>query len=132
MPRVLIADDYAPLRHALKTVLFGHDEWVVCGEAADGAQAMEMASDLKPDVILLDFRMPEMNGLEAAGQILRANPAVPVVLYTLGEHQPLESKAKDLGVSRVISKGDLFCELIFNLDELFGRALSPVGPLGIP
>jgi DNA-binding NarL/FixJ family response regulator len=128
MPRVLIADDYAPLRDALKTVLFSRRSWVICGEAADGAQAVDMASALKPDLVLLDFLMPKINGLQAAEQILRTHPTVPIVLYTLHKHQLLESKAKALGVRRVIAKGDIFCELIASLEELFGPALSPVGP----
>ena len=67
--RFLIADDSGPLRKALKTVIEGHPDWKVCGEAANGSEAVVLAKDLSPDIIVLDLTMPLMNGLEAARQI---------------------------------------------------------------
>lgn len=121
MPRVLIADDNQFLRDALKAVVFDKkSNWTVCGEAANGGEAVEMAAKLHPDVILLDFQMPVMNGLSAAKQILRDSPSVPIVLYTLHKNTVLESQAKSLGVRTVLSKAESFSDLMANLEIILG------------
>ena len=74
MPRVLIADDHTVLRHGLRLILNQADGLTVVGEAADGEEAIALALELQPDVILMDLNMPELNGLEATRQILQENP----------------------------------------------------------
>lgn len=121
MPRVLIADDNQFLRDALKAVVFDKkSNWTVCGEAANRGEAVEMAAKLHPDVILLDFQMPVMNGLSAAKQILNDSPSVPIVLYTLHKNAVLESQTKSLGVRTVISKVESFSDLMANLEIILG------------
>jgi DNA-binding NarL/FixJ family response regulator len=90
-----------------------------------------MASELKPDVIVLDFAMPMLNGIEAAQEILKAMPRVPIVLYTLHKNSQLELDAHSIGISRVISKGEDFNALIATLQELFVAHTKPLGPLGL-
>lgn len=121
MPRVLIADDNQFLRDALKAVVFDRRKnWTVCGEASDGGEAVAMAAELHPDVILLDFQMPVMNGLNAAEKILHESPSVPIVLYTLHKNSLLESQAKSLGVRTVLSKADSFSDLVASLEIILG------------
>lgn len=121
MPRVLIADDNQFLRDALKAVVFEKkNNWTVCGEAANGGEAVEMAAKLHPDVILLDFQMPVMNGLSAAKQILYDSPSVPIILYTLHKNALLESQAKSVGVRTVVSKAESFSDLMANLEIILG------------
>jgi DNA-binding NarL/FixJ family response regulator len=120
MPRVLIADDNQFLRETLKAVVFDRRDWTVVGEAADGGEAVEMAAKLHPDVILLDFQMPVMNGLSAARKILKDSPFVPIVLYTLHKNDFLESQAKSAGVRSVVSKVDSFEDLVARLEGIFG------------
>lgn len=118
MPRVLIADDNEALRRAIKNLLVEDDGWIIVGEAANGAEAVELAGKTEPDVILLDFQMPTMNGLDAAKRIVASNPSVPVAMYTLHQSEFFESQAKAAGVRKVISKTDLFSALPASLSEL--------------
>ncbi|HXF13437.1 MAG TPA: response regulator transcription factor [Terriglobales bacterium] len=121
MPRVLIADDNSTLREALKNILVSRDGWVIAAEASNGAEAVELAATSEPDVILLDFQMPVMNGLDAAKKIIAKNPAIPVAMYTLHQGDFFESQAKAVGVRKVILKTDLFSALSTSLHELVDR-----------
>jgi len=103
--RILIADDSAKVRQLLKALLETHIGWQVCGEAANGMEAVERAADLKPDVIVLDLSMPGMDGLRAASQIAAVSPRPPILIFT--QHAvPPEAKleAKKQGVTEVINK----------------------------
>ena len=73
--RILLVDDHPVVRQGLKTLLEGHSEWEVIGEAADGVEAVEKAEDLQPDVMVLDVTMPRMNGIEACRSIAPAPSA---------------------------------------------------------
>jgi DNA-binding NarL/FixJ family response regulator len=106
MARILIADDREAMRIALKTLFVLRPNWEICGEAEDGREAVAMATDLQPDVIVLDFKMPIANGLQAAYEICRNLPATAIVMYTLYKSVQLESVARSAGVRRVIAKED--------------------------
>jgi DNA-binding NarL/FixJ family response regulator len=73
--RILIADDHELVRQGLRTLLAAPPAWEVCGEAADGVEAIEKAAQLLPDIVLLDVSMPRLSGLEAAGAICRGGRA---------------------------------------------------------
>lgn len=119
MPRVLIADDNDTVRKALRgTFIDAGDEWNVCGEAANGLEAVQLVARLKPDVVLLDFQMPVMNGLDAAREIAKNNPSLPIAMYTLHQNTIFEKQAYAFGVRRVISKTDVFSALIPSLAAL--------------
>ena len=105
MARILIADREA-MRIALKTLFVLRPNWEICGEAEDGREAVAMATDLQPDVIVVDFKMPVANGLQAAYEICRNLPTTPIVMYTLYKSVQLESVARSAGVRRVIAKED--------------------------
>ncbi|MGH9574913.1 MAG: response regulator [Candidatus Acidiferrales bacterium] len=116
---MLIADDNEALRRAIKSLLAEDDEgWIIAGEAANGTEAVELAGTSEPDVVLLDFQMPIMNGLDAAKKIVASNPSVPVAMYTLHQSEFFESQAKAAGVWKVIPKADLFSTLPSSLSEL--------------
>ena len=91
-----------------------------------------MASHLKPDAIVLDFVMPMLNGMEAAREILKAMPGVPIVLYTLHKNPQLELDACELGIRKVISKGEDSNALIAILQELLASSETPLTPIGPP
>lgn len=101
---VLIADDSEPIRRTLRTLFSKQPDLTICGEAADGCQAVDKARALHPDLILLDFSMPNMNGLEAASQLKGMNPHVPIVMLTMFKDKFLEERAYKAGVSLVLSK----------------------------
>jgi DNA-binding NarL/FixJ family response regulator len=85
--RVLIADDHALFRRGLRTVLDLEPDIVVVGEAADGAEAVQAASSLSPDVVLMDVRMPKASGIEAARRIREEQPDVAILMLTISEDE---------------------------------------------
>jgi DNA-binding NarL/FixJ family response regulator len=101
---ILIADDNAGVRRAMRNMLESTGEWTICGEAANGRDAIEKAQELHPDLVVVDFSMPVMNGLEAARALKRARPGVPVVLFTIFKDRFLEAEAFAAGISVVVAK----------------------------
>jgi DNA-binding NarL/FixJ family response regulator len=102
--RVLLVDDEAMIRTGLRMVLEAESDIEVVGEAADGAQAVTAAATLRPDVVLMDVRMPRLDGLAATQQILAANPAVKVVVLTTFNEDSYVRDALRLGASGFLLK----------------------------
>jgi DNA-binding NarL/FixJ family response regulator len=103
---ILIVDDNATVRKSLRQILEQNSDWKVCGEAVNGREAIEQAQRLRPDLVVLDFSMPVMNGLEAASMLKHMRPALPLVMLTAYKDRFLEEQAHRAGISGVISKGD--------------------------
>lgn len=101
---VLIVDDHAHIRRATRAIFENEPDFAVCGEASSGRDAIEKARELRPDLIVLDFSMPGMNGLEAARLLKKILPEVPVIMLTAHENAFSELVARAAGVSAVISK----------------------------
>jgi DNA-binding NarL/FixJ family response regulator len=80
--RILVADDHPIFRLGLCSLLGAHKGWEVCGEAADGREAVEKCTRLKPDLLILDICMPKLNGVDAARQILKIHPAQKILVVT--------------------------------------------------
>jgi DNA-binding NarL/FixJ family response regulator len=116
--RILIADDYESVIRSVRAILEAHSGWEVCGEATNGREAVLKASELKPDLIILDLAMPEIDGLRAAGQILAMCPTVPIVLHTLYVSAQLELEAQKYGIRKVVSKSETGA-LVKAVAELF-------------
>jgi DNA-binding NarL/FixJ family response regulator len=116
LTRILIADDRELMRSALKAIFALRSHWQVCGEATDGAEAVAMALQLQPDLIILDFKMPLGDGIRAASQILMAMPSIPIVMYTLYKTEELESAAKLVGIRAVVGKEDGVRSLLSAVD----------------
>jgi DNA-binding NarL/FixJ family response regulator len=131
MPKILIADDNESLRKALRDSLSSQEGWTVCGEATNGRSAVVMAVELKPDVIILDFLMPLLNGIAAAAEISAIMPDVPIVLYTMHMSAQLEREAKKVGIRKVVAKTEPFQTFVAGLEEFLPRGDAPVGPLGL-
>lgn len=104
--QILIADDHELMRNGLRTVLEKQRGWKVCGEAVNGRQAVEMARKLRPDVIVLDVTMPELNGLEATRQICKAMPNAEVLILTMHDSEQLVSEVLAAGAHGYILKAD--------------------------
>ena len=108
--RILIVDDSAELRQGLRTLLEAHAGWEVCGDAVDGADGVEKSRLLRPHVIVVDFSMPHMNGIEAAKEMLKESPRVLILLLTLHLTRQLTDEARRIGIRATFSKtatGDL-------------------------
>lgn len=103
--RVLIADDDASIRRLLRRLIENHPDWSVCGDAEDGQDAVIKASQLFPDVIVLDLAMPQMNGLQAAKEISRNLPDIPLLLLTVQQvSKELTTEAAHAGFRGAVSK----------------------------
>ena len=122
--RILIADDHKAAIREIRTLLGANPEWEVCGEAANGQEALAKANEMHPDVIVMDFAMPVMNGLMAAQEITKLQPAVPIVLNTLYNSPQVELEAKKHGIRKVVEKTHSGA-LVSAIRELVGKKRSP-------
>lgn len=112
MHRVLIVDDHAYIRRGVQSILSSSAEWQFCGEADSGNEAIRLADELDPEVIIMDVSMPGLNGVEAARQIRRRHPLMKILLLTLHESSELASTAFRAGVNGYLLKSDAEQELI--------------------
>ena len=117
---VLIVDDSPQIRSLLKAAL-SESGWVVCGEAGNGREGILQAEHLHPDLIILDLSMPEMNGFDAARELRRIMPAVPLIMFTTHLTQGLERQAMQSGIHRVFSKIDGSTHLISCVSSLLNQ-----------
>lgn len=108
----------------LKTLLETHAGWQVCAEAANGLEAAQKAAELKPDIIILDLAMPEMDGLHAAREILANSPAVPILLHTNHAFSSLALEAKKNGIREVLNKSASEQELITAVESLLNQGTA--------
>jgi DNA-binding NarL/FixJ family response regulator len=128
MAKILIADDSEVMRKIVRSLLSEVEGWVVCGEASNGEEAVGLAQELKPDLIVLDLAMPLLDGLHASAEILKVAPLVPIVLYTFHKTPEIELEAKKAGAKAVISKSDDPKVLVETLAKMAAEsaAASPI------
>jgi DNA-binding NarL/FixJ family response regulator len=103
---ILIVDDNPVIRKTLRQTLEQQEGWGVSDEAVDGREAIEKAQRLKPDLVVLDLSMPVMNGLEAARELRRLFPSLPLVMFTTFNTPKLSDEALSAGVRAVVSKSE--------------------------
>lgn len=118
MLRILIADDHEVARRGIRSVLESHPGWEVCAEAKDGRDAVELATRTKPDLILLDIGMPNLNGLEAARQILATNPNVAILILTMHDSDQVIREVLRAGARGFLLKSDAGRDLVAAVDAL--------------
>ena len=116
--RILIADDHEVARRGIRFVLEAHPGWEVCGEAKDGREAVEMASTLKPDIVLLDVGMPNLNGLDAARQILAASPDMRILILTMHDSEQVVREVLSAGARGFVLKSDAGRDLLTAIEAL--------------
>jgi DNA-binding NarL/FixJ family response regulator len=104
--RILIADDHEVVRRGVRTLLESQPGWIVSGEAATGREATEKVTQLKPDVVILDISMPDLNGLEATRQIVRNSPKTKVLLLTIHESERVMAEMLEAGALGYVLKSD--------------------------
>ena len=121
--QILIADDSSIVRRILSMFLQTRRNIEVCGEAANGTEAIEKAKLLRPDLIVLDLAMPEMNGAEAASVLKKIMPNVPIVIFSMYSENIGRSLTSAIGVDMVISKPDGMIALMEAIDALLSPAL---------
>jgi DNA-binding NarL/FixJ family response regulator len=116
--RILIADDHELFRRGLAAELTQVAGWQVVGEAANGRDAVALAAELKPDLVVLDLTMPELNGLDAARQILGADPSLKVLILTAHESEQLVREVLSAGAQGYVLKSDAGRILVAALQAL--------------
>jgi DNA-binding NarL/FixJ family response regulator len=104
--RILLADDHPVFRFGLRSLLGSHAGWEVCGEAADGRSAVEKCKRLKPDLLILDIGMPELNGVDVARQILREKPSQRILVLTDVDSERVVRDCLDAGVRGWVFKSE--------------------------
>jgi DNA-binding NarL/FixJ family response regulator len=110
--RILLADDHAVVREGLKTLIQPQKDMVVVGEAGDGRSALKLANELKPDVIVIDVSMPDMNGATATQQIKQANSQIKVLALTVHEDRSYLERLLGAGASGYVLKRAAAAELL--------------------
>ena len=116
--RILVVDDHDVVRQGLRALLESRPGWEVCGEAATGPEAVEKAHQLKPDIVILDIAIPELNGLEVARRIRKARPETQLLILTMYESEDLISEVLKVGARGFILKSDAGRDLVSALDAL--------------
>jgi DNA-binding NarL/FixJ family response regulator len=110
--RILVADDHELVRRGIRGLLRARSGWKVIGEAANGREAVEKASKLKPDVAIVDISMPELDGLQATSRIREATPNTEVVVLTMHESDQMVRRVLDAGALGYVLKSDLAAHLV--------------------
>ncbi len=110
--RILLVDDHSVVRQGLRTLLEGHAEWEVVGEASDGIEALEKVDALQPDVVVLDVTMPRMNGIEACRIIAQNAPSREVLFVTQHDAPQMMSAALEAGARGYVVKSNLARDLV--------------------
>ncbi len=116
--RILIADDHEVVRRGLCALLQGHEGWEICGDAKDGREVVEKARLLKPDIVILDVGMPNLNGLAATRQLLQENPQQKVIVLTITDSDQVIREALDAGARGFVLKSDAARDLVTAVEAL--------------
>jgi len=119
--RILIADDHEVARRGIRSLLEGHPGWEICGEAKDGREAVDLANGLKPDIFLLDIGMPNLNGLDAARQILALYPEARILILTIHDSEQVVREVLAAGARGFLLKSDAGRDLIAAVEALQNR-----------
>ena len=117
--RILVADDHQLVRKGVVSAIRDErPDWEVCGEASTGREAVAAAERLKPDVVVMDISMPEMNGLKATRQVLKKNSRVQVLILSMHESEQIVRDVLDCGARGYILKSDAGTDLMVALEAL--------------
>jgi DNA-binding NarL/FixJ family response regulator len=119
--RILIADDHEAVRKGVCTILSSRLDIEICGEAVNGQEAIEKAKELRPDLVILDITMPILGGVEAAKEIRRISPEIPILFLSMHQSNQLVAEAKRLGVQGYINKSHAGNKLIEAVDALLRK-----------
>src|SRR5579862_5146867 len=119
--RILIVDDSETTRRILRAIVQSR-EWTVCGEAVAGHDGITKFKELKPDLVLIDLAMPDMNGLEAATSMTKMDPDIPLILFTVLDMPALVEPARKAGIAEVVSKAQVW-DLVSTIERVVAKRL---------
>lgn len=118
MLRIVLGDDHETTRIGVRSLLERRPGWKVCGEAANGRQAVELVTELKPDVVILDLSMPELNGVEAARQIRQLLPTTKILIFTMNQTEQMVLDVLDSGAHGIVLKSDTGANLVTAVESI--------------
>jgi len=119
--RILIADDHEIVRRGIRSLIENHPGWEVCAEASDGREAVEKVRELRPDLALVDVSMPNLNGLDAARQIVDIAPQTRVLILTMHESEQIVREVLEVGARGFLLKTDAARDLVSAIQALQRR-----------
>jgi DNA-binding NarL/FixJ family response regulator len=121
--RILIADDHVAVRKGVCAILSSRHDIEVCGEAENGKEAVEKAKQLRPDLIILDVTMPVMSGFDAAREIAKILPEIPILMLSMHESRQLADEARKIGVKGYVTKTQAGETLLKAVDALLDKQM---------
>jgi DNA-binding NarL/FixJ family response regulator len=116
--KILIVDDHEVVRQGIRTILRARPQWEICGEAVNGKDAIEKATTLDPDVIIMDITMPEMSGIEATREITKLKLRAAVLVFTMHESKNLAATVQEAGARGFVLKSHAARDLLDALEAL--------------
>jgi DNA-binding NarL/FixJ family response regulator len=119
--KIVVADDHDIIRRGLKQLLLARPAWEICGEAKTGREAVTLCEELKPDVVVMDISMPELNGLDAARQIRKSSPNTGILILTMHFTDQLVREVVECGARGYILKSDADKDLVSAVEALANR-----------
>jgi DNA-binding NarL/FixJ family response regulator len=122
--RVVLADDHEVVRKGIRAIVNGHPPWMVCGEAENGQQAIDLVLEMKPDLVVLDISMPVMNGLQATARIRQLAPSTKILILSMHDSRQVEHGALAVGADAFLTKTAS--------PETFIRTLTTLLDMGFP
>lgn len=121
MLQILLADDHDVVRRGVRAQLTQRKDWSVCGEARNGREAVKLALELKPNIVIMDLSMPELNGLEATRQIHRLLPQTDILVFTMHESEQMIRESFAAGARSYVLKQDSEIHLVSAVEALANR-----------
>jgi DNA-binding NarL/FixJ family response regulator len=119
--RILVADDHEAVRKGVCAILSAREDVEICGEAENGKEAIQKAHDLQPDLLILDITMPVLSGFEAAREIRKTLPHLPILILSMHESNQLIEEAKKIGVQGYVTKTQVGATLLQAVDALLRK-----------
>jgi DNA-binding NarL/FixJ family response regulator len=116
--RILVVDDHDVVRQGVRLILRDRPDWQICGEAENGAQALQKERQLRPDLIILDVTMPDIGGLQVASELHSRNSPAKIIILTMHEAKELERAAKAAGVQGYVIKTHAARDLVTAIQTL--------------
>ena len=136
--RILIADDHEVLRKGIRALLQKRRRWTICGEAATARETIAKTAQLKPDLVILDISLPDLNGLEVIPKIFKAHPHAEILVLTMHDSGHMVSRALGAGVRGIVLKCDAARELIAAIEAasqhqmfLSSRVIQAIAKMGV-
>ena len=109
--RILIADDHSMIRDGIRMLLSQEKQWTVCGEASSGKEAIEKYKELRPDLLILDISMPDLNGMEVGDQIIQSDPGAKIIILSMYDDEDYIGRCMEIGVKGYVVKNETSGEL---------------------